>query len=577
MMETTDDHPGPLERATPLPPAAVGAIIAFVRVAELYDPAVAHRSALRALVADRLVATLADKQLDIGNDATPLSSHRSVVVAAAAIRDLDATVNRPGNTAQSLLSSSLIDRIPGLDAVDTALKLRHERFDGAGQPNGLAGTQIPLASRICAVADQLVGNPTAGFVPPWKDAIERVANADPGMLDPTLISALKNVQLDDIAPPLTASVTIQDVFDAIADSGAAQERGAPQDHDAPADEIVFSTQAIRDAVSNAAKPEEIIGLLAHRAQRLVDATEVVVLTSTTTQLSEAPIARVHSGEQPVLSLDRLDDIFEFSTQAELRAGITLERSLSAANKPSNCAPSSIDEIITPIMVSSQAWGLLVATRTPGSPSFSPEDRKMLATIATEIADIVAATAHWADMEKMALGDQLTGIGNRHRLYRVLDSVFGRPPTTRADTALIMCDVDGLKVVNDSLGHHEGDRLLIDAAAALTGAVRNPETTTVCRIGGDEFCMVIDGGALLTAHEIAQTIERLFERSAGSGPPRSISCGIAFADASVNSRSELLRTADENQYQTKRARKESQRKELLANGRPQPQDRRALRD
>ena len=103
-------------------------------------------------------------------------------------------------------------------------------------------------------------------------------------------------------------------------------------------------------------------------------------------------------------------------------------------------------------------------------------------------------------------------------------------------------------------------------------MRDPARTTICRIGGDEFCMVIDGGALLTAHEIATTVERLFERS-GDGD-RSISCGVAFADHDTPTRSDLLRAADINQYETKRARK-------LARGEPIPDrrggDRRALRD
>lgn len=93
-------------------------------------------------------------------------------------------------------------------------------------------------------------------------------------------------------------------------------------------------------------------------------------------------------------------------------------------------------------------------------------------------------------------------------------------------------------------------------------------------------MVINGGALLTAHDISDTIERLFERSAGSGPARSISCGIAFADDTVDSRSELLRAADENQYQTKRARKNGKSLKMLAlppGSEIEPGDRRAIRD
>ena len=91
--------------------------------------------------------------------------------------------------------------------------------------------------------------------------------------------------------------------------------------------------------------------------------------------------------------------------------------------------------------------------------------------------------------------------------------------------------------------------------------------------------MIDGGGLLTAHDVSDMIERLFARSAGSGPPRSISCGIAFASEDIESRSALLRAADENQYQTKRARKAA-RAELIEQVTAQTTtavERRAIRD
>ena len=201
---------------------------------------------------------------------------------------------------------------------------------------------------------------------------------------------------------------------------------------------------------------------------------------------------------------------------------------------------------------------------------------MLRHIALQISQALADTVRWVEIERMALRDQLTGLGNRHVLYSVLDEIFEREPVDRQDSAVIMCDVDGLKAVNDTEGHEAGDRMLIDAAHALEGAVRDPERTTICRIGGDEFCMVIDGGALLTAHEISDTIERLFERSGGHGPQRSISCGIAFASSEIETRSQLLRAADENQYQTKRARKAARGEPLPAERRGRG-DRRAIRD
>ncbi len=543
--------------------AAVGAVVALIRVAELYDPAVAHRAALRALVAERLYAQYVASG---GQDGADSHEDSSLIIATAALADIDLVVSQPDDPEGSneptrpLLAATLVGRLEGLDDVATALEHHRERWDGTGIPSGIAGTQIPLAARMSALADALVGNPTAGFVPSWHHARRRVSRQNGGALDPFLCGLLDHIDLEDLEAPPVPSLTVQNLLEHVPETQLRSH-------------AIETATTISSAVALAARNPDLLGLFASNALRTLDAAEVLVLRSSSTQLDASPVTRVDDGKHPALSESRLDELYEFSAQAELRAGVTITRDTAGVG-------DVIDEIITPIIVDSETWGALIATRRRSALSFDDRDVQLLRRISTEIADAIASTTHWAEMERMALRDQLTGLGNRHELYRELDEIFTKPAAERIDTALIMCDVDGLKVVNDTLGHHAGDRLLIDAAAALKGAVRDDARTTVCRIGGDEFCMVINGGALLTAHDISDTIERLFERSAGSGPARSISCGIAFADDTVDSRSELLRAADENQYQTKRARKNGKSLKMLAlppGSEIEPGDRRAIRD
>jgi GGDEF domain-containing protein len=74
---------------------------------------------------------------------------------------------------------------------------------------------------------------------------------------------------------------------------------------------------------------------------------------------------------------------------------------------------------------------------------------------------------------------------------------------------------------------------------------------VCRIGGDEFCIILDGGGMLSAEPVMTLAARTF---AESGTGRSLSCGIAFATPDVASPIDLLGVADEAQYEAKRRRK-----------------------
>ena len=323
---------------------------------------------------------------------------------------------------------------------------------------------------------------------------------------------------------------------------------------------------IKSAISSAGDSDDILALFARTARDAVDARDVVILPCTPTTIEREPVAMVARGGIAPAPIERLD----FTLEAELRAGVSLELS--------SMGDSHIDQLLVPILTVDDCWGVIVARRNRSEEAFASVDLDALGHVAAETAAAIGRAEHWAQMERMALCDQLTGLANRHELYRVLDGIFERQAIDRLDTALIMCDVDGLKVVNDTRGHQSGDRLLVDAAAALTASVRDVERTTVCRIGGDEFCIVIDGGALLSAHEISDSIERLFARSGGTGEVRSISCGIAFASEDIESRSALLRAADENQYLTKRARKAA-RSDVGEVAAPSAavQDRRAIRD
>ena len=534
------------ERPAPLSEEARGAVVALIRVIELYDPAVAHRAVLRATVASRLIGDL--------DTAIP----PSLFVATAALADVDLTITRPldpessNDPSRTLLADTILGRLPGLSDVAVAVATHRERWDGKGV-DALSGEQIPLPARVQAAADVLVANPAAGFLPGWEHGYKRLAAAAGSVVDPHLAQLIAKLDLEDLEAPLIPSSSIQALLEA--DQSAIAEQ-------------IGEASTITTAIAAAGEVDDVLTLFARTARDAVAAQDVVIINSAGTGFAEEPSAQATRNNAlpsgPTYALD-------FAEQAELQAGVALETSTHDNDR--------VDTILAPIMADERCLGVMIARRGPEESAFGASELGALRHVANEAGSAIASSGHWAQMQQMALCDQLTGLANRHELYRVLDAIFERDPIDRVDTALIMCDVDGLKVVNDSLGHQEGDRLLMDAAGALRGAVRDPHRTTVCRIGGDEFCMVIDGGALLTAHEISDTIERLFARSGGAGKTRSISCGIAFGTEEITSRSALLRAADQNQYETKRTRKASRGEQVeTAGGGDRPvTDRRAIRD
>lgn len=127
-------------------------------------------------------------------------------------------------------------------------------------------------------------------------------------------------------------------------------------------------------------------------------------------------------------------------------------------------------------------------------------------------------------------------------------------------ALLFCDLDGFKRINDEYGHHIGDVVLVEVARRLTAAVR--EGDTVARLGGDEFVVLADGIGRDEAHDLAVRLRRALSvpiRAEGETVPLDgASFGIAWAD-SAEKPEDLLRIADERMYRQKRGRERAHRR------------------
>ena len=168
-------------------------------------------------------------------------------------------------------------------------------------------------------------------------------------------------------------------------------------------------------------------------------------------------------------------------------------------------------------------------------------------------DVTARKQAEKRLQHDAMHDALTGLPNRLLFLDRLDQAIRRaqratPPTA---AAVLFLDLDRFKLVNDSLGHQAGDRLLVAVARRLESAVRPPDT--VARLGGDEFTVLLDG--VSDAHEASLVAERVHQtlRAPFLIAERELfvdaSIGIALADADAAPET-VLRDADVAMYRAK---------------------------
>jgi diguanylate cyclase (GGDEF)-like protein/PAS domain S-box-containing protein len=175
------------------------------------------------------------------------------------------------------------------------------------------------------------------------------------------------------------------------------------------------------------------------------------------------------------------------------------------------------------------------------------------TIATVIVrDISERKTFEAKLAHQAGHDALTGLPTRALFGELLQEALASAQRRGTELAVLFCDLNRFKMINDSLGHEAGDNVLIAAAGRLRAAVRAGDT--VARLSGDEFVIVCeDVGDSPGAEKIAARIHTEFARPLHlNGRRIHLSCSVGIAYGSGRSSDEVLRNADMAMYRAKKA-------------------------
>ncbi|MGO8872695.1 MAG: putative bifunctional diguanylate cyclase/phosphodiesterase [Acidimicrobiales bacterium] len=157
----------------------------------------------------------------------------------------------------------------------------------------------------------------------------------------------------------------------------------------------------------------------------------------------------------------------------------------------------------------------------------------------------------ADLRHLAFHDELTGLANRALLHDRVEHALAAAPRDGSSVALCFGDLDGFKTVNDTLGHHVGDSVLVRASRLLSSIVRPGDT--VARLGGDEFAvLMVDVPRPETAVDFAHRIVSVLQDAPdfeGNQVGLSISVGVAYGEPGKTTE-QLLSEADSAMYEAK---------------------------
>jgi diguanylate cyclase (GGDEF)-like protein len=184
------------------------------------------------------------------------------------------------------------------------------------------------------------------------------------------------------------------------------------------------------------------------------------------------------------------------------------------------------------------------------------DEQGVATIIVNARDLTERQRLQAELRRMSVTDDLTGLNNRRGFFMLAEQEMKLARRLKKDLLLVFVDLDDFKSINDTHGHQVGDQALAETAEILRTTFR--ESDVLARLGGDEFVAL----AMFSPEETDDIIEtRLHQTLAehNARPSRkyalSISTGVArFEARNVQSLAELMAIADDALYEQKRARK-----------------------
>ncbi len=430
----------------------------------------------------------------------------------------------------------------------------HERWDGSGYPEGLKGDAIPIGARILTVVDcldALASDRQYRRALPIAEAVEQVAAKSGKQFDPKIIAKLKKHYAN---------------WETMVARARSAKEGAMPAHQP---QEVFE-EVVRTIGSTSAEVNSLFELTQELGNSLNLAETFTTLGSGLRRLVPHTAMAVYLSRRGRLHARHMAGDFPSTPEKlEIEIGEGVSGLVGATGIPrvnGNPARESADRLVSIYFEGFQS-ALSVAIPGPDSIAgvltlyhreynfFTTDHLRKLQALIPKLSQAVANGMRFKMAEDKAGTDHLTALPNAHSLYLHLEHELGLSKCMSTPLAVAICDLNGFKLVNDTLGHLVGNRLLQAVGSALRDSCR--EYDFVARMGGDEFVMVLSGvhedTATAKIRQLREVIRKASSEVCREGTIYG-SFGLAMYPQDALTADELLAFADRNMYRDKEEQK-----------------------
>ncbi len=470
------------------------------------------------------------------------------------------------------VGAEIISGVPFPYPVAPLVLSHHERWDGKGYPAGLKGEEIPLGARVLTVVDYfdaLMSERPYHKAMSFEGATGLLRQEAGRALDPRVVSAFIEAY-----PKLSeeAAASQQEMqapagrSDGAAADGAADAAGgaAPSGNVfrdiALAHREIYALYEIAQAMGSSLGVADTMALISSKLSTIVPFSCCALFLYS--DEAETLRCRFATGVEA--------DIVQ---QLAVRTGYGLTGWVARNRRPLvNARPSADFEaggfpthrtalesaLVCPLVFNERFIGTIAVYHTEPS-IYTDDHRRLLDRISEQAAAVIYNSIVFEQTQEDSLTDPLTGLPNTRFMFMHLTRELARAERLKAEVSLLVMDLDNFKDINDTHGHHVGDRALREVAGVLRAGIRPYD---ICvRYAGDEFIVVLSGCGAEEAErkrlELQRSIDTFdFEPRPGQHLALRISIGAAVFPHDGRSYETLLATADGRMYRDKSRRKQA---------------------